>query len=105
MLRRANTHTAAHQEPQPVQSHTRDMGGSGRAPRRPCRDANLDPRAATSAVYLFVDDADALYAEWRFVANSSHRPTPTRDCARAHTPIATAARALRLTSDPTSTSC
>jgi len=25
----------------------------------------LDPRRTTSAVYLFVDDADALYAEWR----------------------------------------
>ena len=27
--------------------------------------AGLDPRRSTSAVYLYVDDADALYAEWR----------------------------------------
>ena len=27
--------------------------------------SRLDPRENTSAVYLYVDDADALYAEWR----------------------------------------
>ncbi len=27
--------------------------------------SDLDPRQTTSAVYLYVDDADALYAEWR----------------------------------------
>jgi len=26
---------------------------------------DLDPRATTSAVYLYVDDADALHSEWR----------------------------------------
>ena len=28
---------------------------------------DLDPKANTSAVYLYVDDPDALYAEWRAV--------------------------------------
>jgi hypothetical protein len=29
------------------------------------RHRNLDPNATTSTVYLYVDDADALFAEWR----------------------------------------
>ncbi len=29
------------------------------------RHRNLDPSATTSTVYLYVDDADALFAEWR----------------------------------------
>jgi predicted enzyme related to lactoylglutathione lyase len=29
------------------------------------RFAELDPKRNTSACYLYVDDADALYAEWR----------------------------------------
>lgn len=38
--------------------------------------SNLDPEANTSAVYLYVDDPDALYAEWSAVAPAGllHKP-------------------------------
>jgi hypothetical protein len=39
----------------------------------------LDPTTTTSAVYLYVDDADALYAEWRAagVGGRFHAPEDT----------------------------
>ena len=53
----------------------------------------LDPASTTSAAYLYVDDADALSAEWgaaRVEGASIRAATPTTDCARAPTSIPTA---------------
>lgn len=44
-----------------------------------CVVAELDPMLTTSAVYLYVDDADALFAEWRSsgVSGQFHEPQDT----------------------------
>jgi hypothetical protein len=39
---------------------------------------NLDPKASTSACYLYVDDADALYEAWR-ASGAGGRFDPPRD--------------------------
>lgn len=38
----------------------------------PSRVVDLDPMLTTSAAYLYVDDADALFAEWRSSGVSGH---------------------------------
>jgi hypothetical protein len=45
-----------------------------------CVVPDLDPMLTTSAVYLYVDDADALFAEWRIsgVSGQFHEPQDTQ---------------------------
>src|SRR5437868_737717 len=37
---------------------------------------DLDPKASTSACYLYVDDADALYARWKAAAVAGRLDAP-----------------------------
>ncbi len=37
---------------------------------------DLDPKVNTSAIYVYVDDADALYAEWRAAGTTGRFDAP-----------------------------